>query len=467
MKYAIAMVVVLAALALAVVWWRYRQWPPSLWASRVRRHAADLRGRLDQILHPRGGDRSEAERLADELFAKQIASVSVEVLKRSKGVGPKTVESLQNAGIRTLAEAEAHANAFLFKKKIQNLGEVREREVSDAVREILADERRRFDDGRSPQGEEYRRRMVALGAAERERTEAKARESDAIERCLAELRPLETLARDVTFSSYITKQPVRGLTPEVMAAELPRVMMVAASSQTSAPVIVAKPPDEPLPEVAKLQAYCRFGLLIAKADGRIAQSERGRIRVLLGEQFGSDPLLLRHLDPQLEAAEANLPSEDDAIAAIKTLTAKDDWRSLYAFAENIVDAAGERVEKETQFLARLADAFELEAAAPMPPEPVVSTACEVLGIPADTEITVDLVRRKYTMLTEQICPEKAAQLGPEFEAMAVQKRAAILAAAEELIAPFDVPLDPPAPPEQKNLRENSDLDDLFGSLSRG
>ena len=47
--------------------------------------------------------------------------------------------------------------------------------------------------------------------------------------------------------------------------------------------------------------------------------------------------------------------------------------------------------------------------------------------------------------------------------MADRKRADLRRAAEALIAPFGVPLDPPAaPPQPADLRHNPDLDDVFG-----
>jgi len=467
---AAVMVVVALAIAAACLWWQYRLWPPQVWARRVKSRMAELRSRLDHLLHPRGDERSAAEKLAEELFEEQKQAVSVEALARYDGIGPKTVEWLQNAGLRTLTQAETHTSAVLFKKKIENLGPVREQALANAVRDLLHDEQQRFDQGRSQQGAQYRTRLAALSAQEQAQAAAKLREREAVERCLNAMRPLEELALEVSIVRMVTSRDVPGLSAEVMAKPLPEVQ-IAQAPPTAVIESTPEPAKAPLPGVAKLQAYCRFALLAAKADGRIAQSERGRIRVQLGDLFGSDPVLLRHLDPQLEQAEANLPTEADAIAAIKALTPKEEWRALYAFAEQIADAAGERVENEKLYLARLAAAFEIEAEAEVSPPPVVvptSNAREVLGIPIKSELSVELIRRRYTILIAQICPEKAAQLGPEFAAMAEAKRAAAKAAALELLAPFDAPLDAPAAaPPQTNLRENSDLDDLFGSLSRG
>lgn len=471
----IIFVLIVAAVSAVIVfvYVHYRRWPPVAWAKRVLRYGHELRARRDALLNPPSGQRSAAERLADELFGQQKRFVGVDALSRYKGIGPKTVEWLQNAGIRTLVQAEEHANAFLFKKKIDNVGEAREEAIASAVKQCLIEERQRFDSGRSPEGQAYLRQLEQMSAIERERAAAKQREITAIGDCLAKLAPLELLARDVNISTYLTSRRVPGLTDEVLAAPLPEVVIAHEPMRTPAPSRSVEPPSkpsQPLPGVAKLQAYARFGLLAARADGRVAQPERGRIRAFLGEQFGSDPKLLRHIDPTLEQAESDLPDESEAIAALKEFATASEWTALYDFAERVIDSGGERTEKERQFLERLAIALGLATssrASESPPEAPAAasepTPREVLGIPSDVEVTAELVRRKYTMLWQQVCPEKAAALGPEFAAMAEAKRAAIRAAAEALLAPLNEPLEKPAPPPPKDLRHNPELDDLFGA----
>lgn len=455
---------------------RYRMRPETQWSHRVLRRVAELKSRLDQLLHPPAGQRSASERLADELFEKQKRTVSVEALSHYPKIGPKMVESMGSAGIRTLADAEKHANAFLiFKKKIDNVGEAREEAIAAATKQCLLDERERFDSGRSDEGQEYARRVAMLSAAEQEQARAKARECAAIEECLARMNELETLANQVTFIRSLTGS-IRGIDSELQNREFPKVEVATAPIEppppASPPPPMARPTNDAMNNaVAHLQACCRFALLAARVDGRVAQAERARIRSYLGDQFGSDPVLLRHLDPQLEAAEANLPNEDDALKSIKALTPKAEWHALYMLAQQIIDSGGERKDKETAFLARLASSFEVETATPLPPPPpVLETAKasaapeprEVLDIPLNTEITADLVRRRYRLLSDQYDPEKAKSLGPEFAAMAEAKRAAVKAAAEALLKPLNEPLTAPeAPPPPSDLRHNPGLDDLF------
>jgi hypothetical protein len=118
-------------------------------------------------------------------------------------------------------------------------------------------------------------------------------------------------------------------------------------------------------------------------------------------------------------------------------------------------------------LSRIASAFALSIAPPQrppepPPAPTVSPR-EVLDIPTNVELSVELIRRRYTLLSEKLDPQRAAAMGAEFARMAEVKRAALRRAAESLIATFGVPLDQPAsPPPPAEIRHNPDLDDVFG-----
>jgi hypothetical protein len=79
-------------------------------------------------------------------------------------------------------------------------------------------------------------------------------------------------------------------------------------------------------------------------------------------------------------------------------------------------------------------------------------------------LTADLIRRQYHLLTARLAPERVQELGPEFTAIADSKRAAIHAAAEELIHAFAEQLElPEYKPGSGELRHNPDLDEMFGT----
>lgn len=413
------------------------------------------------------------------------------------------------------------------------------------------------------------------------------------------------------------------------------------------------------PDLARMRAVVGFGLMVAKADGRVAQAERKVIRAYLESAFGQDAVLLRNIDPLMERVEKAIPDEDAAVAAVRTATPPAEWSALYEWAGRIADASGERNAKERDALSRIAAAFGIEVAAPTPPAPTshtvltevrsprsvvvppdspaspeagellgrpraflrlgiaVAAACgrigpaelavirdfmkwkirrsstslaqldrsvevatraplavaeaavavrpitndaekaellalvvritdvagertpagtdaidrvaatfalappppvvaqpvssrpisefrdvplqesadrapnptpvvepsrivssgrpneipsvpeshhrAVLDLAPDTALAPDLIRRRFQNLTDKLDPAKAAAFGPEFARLAADKRAAVRAAAEALIAPFNEPLEKPAAPPPADLRHNPDLDDVFGA----
>ena len=88
----------------------------------------------------------------------------------------------------------------------------------------------------------------------------------------------------------------------------------------------------------------------------------------------------------------------------------------------------------------------------------------ILEIEPATQLSPELIRRRFLLLTERADPIKAAALGPEFAAMAEAKRVDIRRAALQLMEPFGEPLDAPAtPPPPSDIRHNPDLDDVFGA----
>ena len=87
----------------------------------------------------------------------------------------------------------------------------------------------------------------------------------------------------------------------------------------------------------------------------------------------------------------------------------------------------------------------------------------ILEIDPASKLSVELIRRRYLILTERADPAKAAALGPDFAVMAEAKRADLRKAALALIAPYGEPLDPPpAAVKSSDIRHNPDLDDVFG-----
>lgn len=224
------------------------------------------------------------------------------------------------------------------------------------------------------------------------------------------------------------------------------------------------------PHLPKLRALVRFGLAAARADGRIAASEKKVIRAFLTETFGHEPALLRQIDPLIERAEVEPEPEADAVAAVVAVVPSGERAGVLRFADRVLDATGKRTAKKSKFHHRAAAAFGVADSPPTPPvpapaipAPVAADPRAVLEIDPGTELAPDLIRRKFALLSEKLAAGKATAMGSDFARLAAEKRAALRTAAEALIAPFGVPLDPPAaPPPPADIRHNPDLDDIFG-----
>lgn len=211
---------------------------------------------------------------------------------------------------------------------------------------------------------------------------------------------------------------------------------------------------------------------MARADGRVAVGEKKEIRSFLQSAFESNSQLLDMIDPIIEQCENPPPVENDAVAAIKLITTPAQREELMTWARRITDTTGDRNQKEQKLLDRIAQSFDHGQANPptantmnTSASPAPPNARAVLEIADDVELSPELIRRRFNILTDQYDPKRAASLGAAFVAKAEEMRAAVKAAAESLITPFGVPLiapaAPPAPPSG-DLRHNPDLDAVFG-----
>jgi hypothetical protein len=200
------------------------------------------------------------------------------------------------------------------------------------------------------------------------------------------------------------------------------------------------------------------------------------MRAFLAELFGHEPDLLRRIDPLIELAVAIKPVVESTLAEVERVAAgDDDLVRLFKWAEQIADASNGRNEREAALLARIANEWQIAADAPVPaasdPEPSTTSRPtspttdprSELGIPADAEITVELVGRRYNVIVDQFDAVKLEGLGVEFTRLAALKRGNAEAAALALLKPLGATLTPPVPPPPAELRHNPDLDAVFGA----
>ncbi len=516
MKYVLLGLFLLIALTAAVVLgfyaWTFRHSPAYLWRARLRRRIEELQGQLQ--LPDRPTDmQTKGAKLGETLFQTHLQSIPCSAVIGFPGIGQGTADRLIGAGRTTLASLVGYDF-----ERIPGVGPVKAAEVKAAVRQLWSDAKARFESGGCLEGREFQKLWAEMAAADWAEKQSRTRRNAAIERTLDAMRPLLQLSDDVTYWNHLFHGgQVPGLTDEVMDRPLPEVVVEAVPvpvvhvakpvappmRESPTPALAAKavsrpaappdlfrqalqaPPSSPASEhplLPKLRAYCTFALVVAKADGKIAKSERKEVRELLASTFGHDLALVRFIDPVMEQIEKAVPPENVALADILKLTTADERRMLYTVAERIADAAGERGTREVEALRRIAAALEVTLAGrasdgvrpeirdvpPISTQPSLARPANeprlILEIEPAAQLSPELIRRRFLLLTERADPAKAAALGPEFAAMAEAKRADIRRAALQLMEPFGEPLEAPAaPPPPSDIRHNPDLDDVFGA----
>jgi uncharacterized tellurite resistance protein B-like protein len=462
-------------------------------------------------------------KLTEQYLKRQIEQIPPEALMPYPGIGPMTVERLRSAGIRSLAEAIGYDF-----ERIGGIGPVKSRELRDAVKAAIADARSRLEAGASPEGQKLRRELEEGEAARNVVRKKYASETAALESTLSQLKGRVERAKSITFWKFLCGQSANSISAEELSQPLPE-LVVGVSAPAAVPPVIPVPPPVSLPEAVpsaqstprsvplpppppppprtqpptdiflgsspppipaptvspspglqQLQSLIRLGVTLAKADGRMAQAERKAIRTFLGDRFGHDPQVARHIDPTIERFEKGEIQEADLAGDLGMLAtlSSNERDAIIRYLEGIADSTGnDRNPRKQALLAEARSALGVAApvvvaappvsgpappAAPSAKSTLKPSARAILEIAEGTELSVELIRRRYTLLMEKVDPTKAAAMGHEFARMAEEKRLAIQAAAEELIAPFGVPVVAPEVPKSTEMRHNPDLDDVFG-----
>ena len=529
--------------------------PEGTWRSGIFGAMYAVSDRIARAKKEIGGDRQQrqAETLKEweVAFNRYLASISVDVLQEYPGIGPVTVEKLRQGGLTRFDQLLDVPFEF------PGIGEKRLQDLRSAIDQHVCDARSRFEAGGCPEAQ-------AAAAHIKEREWATTREIALLEgkirlfeQLQQKLQPSIAVARRVTFFGYLRKRPVEGLTREMLDTPIETLMnslmplvqpnvpdppaivlfpnvaptgsKATARPATAPPILpmtpkpvgasptdlfraaldgasaapVAKPEHPRLPH---MRATVEYAFAVAKADGKIARSERDVIRQYLEHAFGHEPELVRWINPLMEQAEKNVPTLDRCLAPMRELFDSSERRGLYALACEIADANGKRNAKEVQCLATIAKAWRFEIirpptkaavavtpfpvpppveltvqpnkaavpAAPLPvPPPVAPTVSPktvsrdeylaTLEIPLNTAITADLVRRQYRFLSERNDPAKFESHGADFVKLANDKRHKIEVAATKLLLELHEKLEEEKKPETPtDMRHNPDLDAVFG-----
>ena len=283
--------------------------------------------------------------------------------------------------------------------------------------------------------------------------------------------------------------------------EPPKVEVLQPTIQVQTPLIMKfhepmpptpKPssyePTGPNDLIGRPRAYVRLAVAAALSCGHFGPAERAIVREFLARNGRRSADAIAQFNYAIDLAVEDATKLHIAADTVRPMTSYSEKLELFELVGRIVDATGTRSPKGNEALAEVGAIFGFDSPlsrlsriitqvpltsqpSPLPlvittRPPVVTAPIDprtVLELPLRAELSVDLIRRRFAVLTDKLDPAKAAALGPEFAAMAERKLAELRAAAEALIAPFGEPLDSPsAPPAPTDLRHNPDLDDAFG-----
>jgi hypothetical protein len=252
----------------------------------------------------------------------------------------------------------------------------------------------------------------------------------------------------------------------------PTEFRIALPKPQPIPQTVPKSSPPPSPPNARevFEITGRLAVAAGYSDGRFVDSEREELISQLRSLFGASPELAPLIAPFVETA--GKESLNDLWIDLDRLS-MDQKRAGYRLCCRVVDAAGTRNAKESQFLEELQRGLGLSNggggtlvpnARPADDSVDVEKARAVLEIDPVATLSIDLVRRQHRLQQDRLGAVRPGTLGAEIEAMLIYRKDLLSKAATVLADSLGQPLDPPEKPQapQGDPRHNPDLDAALG-----
>ena len=503
-------VVTLSLLALAWLAWRHfshARRPEYQWAMAALGHQSQLKNRRKEAL---ARLRSAAGSLASKVgpvwadaAVRAWTQVPVEELGKETNIGPGTVDMLRTARVRTAHDVETHYQL----QSIPGIGPARAAYLRDALAECRQKTMSGLLAATSGPGLEARRQEEGFKVQFEIETDRASEEIHAIDREWIELLPVFALARWYRWKVLLSvgrppllpqgmrpfKVPDRSIKPQPPAAApqqapiarpatpppapspsvpQPTEFRIALPKPQPIPQAVPKPSPPPSPPNARevFEITGRLAVAAGFSDGRFVDSEREELISQLRSLFGASPELAPLIAPFVETA--GKESLNDLWIDLDRLS-MDQKRAGYRLCCRVVDAAGTRNAKESQFLEELQRGLGLSnggGGAPVPnarsadDSMDVEKARAVLEIDPVATLSIDLVRRQHRLQQDRLGAVRPGTLGAEIEAMLKSRKDMLSKAATVLADSLGQPLDPPEKPQapQGDPRHNPDLDAALG-----
>lgn len=479
-------------LAWAVVYVRFTLTDESAWkrelhlvVTRIERDSKQIRQQLQQVIN----QRADFRRLQQSDFLTHVFTLMpVTELLEYPGIGDATINRLKHAGIETITQLRRRDITT-----IDGLGNARTRDLQSALKALETSTAKKLTNPNDPLVQQYRTLATERDRQfeiEQQRLEQSRRHAEGT---LNFLHARREFAKQLTWFNFLLgRMPTLTAEQQAESFELPQTvpseqpMLALQASVQPAATTVTPPPSPSLPApppVASiitpediLRAVAMLGLAIAKADGRVAASERKQLALFLERRFAESPTLKALFGPLSETETASIPPLEVAIADVRRLVPSPQHHDVYLMVKSVADAAGGINAKESAALKLVEAALDTKPPVHTPSNeiPVLpartpsaeiteASARETLEIALTTPLSIDLIRRQYRLLTERYDSSRLNQMDAEFRQLADSKRKSVLLAAEWLIKPFGEPLVMPDAPKPVTAdRHNPDLDAIFG-----
>lgn len=444
-----------------------------------RRRLAQLQWNLHQT----------QQHLLEQALSRQLAALPVEELDRFPGIGPKTVAGLRAAGMSNLEQVRRQLTGLPT--------ELRSRAglVQAAVRQLSQElvEGWRKEPKRLPP-DLYQRWAYQQECHERDQAESQARLklladlSTELQRYQAQFRSAATL--------WAFWRRLLGRVASPLPADALSHPLLDIEGELIRREKLARVCPVPVPSADELlDLEIRLLYMLARADGRLAKQELGWIRDYCQRHFTGDQTLanrVRCLCAHYEQAKIDAQTTWEKL---RQYYRHKRWGEIWPELIQLAQLGNQGNGRKQQTLEQLSRIFHL----PLPPPPQEAPAetksesqpganrpsnngpvevpgspkldntqaRQLLGLPMQGPLIPEQIRKQYRELLPLYDPEKEKIKGPEFVALAEQKRlqlhtAACLLLAELGISDVEGFLEQSDSPVAEYRRENPALDAIFG-----
>jgi hypothetical protein len=239
-----------------------------------------------------------------------------------------------------------------------------------------------------------------------------------------------------------------------------------------------------------MEATIQLAFIAARLDGPPKAEAIALIREHIRQRFAYNPSLHNHAKGFLAHYETAPIDREKCLRSILDLCATEHRAILLQLVEHVMTTSGKLTPSGRICLANWRSYLGLpETAKPLPSSPasakmatknasaikgqeVAASAVpptdadfrSLLEIDPSFTLSADLVRRHYQLLSERFAPEKVQAMGAEVIATVARKRDLVRTAAEALLAKMGEKLaEEVDQAKPKELRENPDLDNVFGA----